>query len=175
MQTTHPTYSFRLDRRTIYLTAVHFAVYILAGVLLYRLYEGGYLSAWFTSFVAALIALMTLSIPRRIAVTDQAVEIRCLCDITEIRLDEIASVRTVPQEQMRLHMPLFAGCGFFGYYGHFLDIRGFDTVLIYASEWRNFVEITDIYDDRVIVSCRHADELIAAIDRARIAASSAGQ
>ena len=28
------------------------------------------------------------------------------------------------------------------------DLRRFDRVKLYASEWKNFVEITDIYEDR---------------------------
>lgn len=56
---------------------------------------------------------------------------------------------------------LFGGCGFFGYYGHYLDLKDFDRVRIYASEWRNFVEITDIYEERLYVSCADADRLVA--------------
>ena len=111
--------------------------------------------------VVALVALMALSIPRRIVVTDEKVEIRCLLDITEIRREEIASVRRVEKRRMRWMIPLFGGCGFFGYYGHFIDLRRFDRVRLYASEWKNFVEITDIYEERLYVSCTEADKLVA--------------
>lgn len=110
-------YKYRFDRHTIYWTLVYLVVFILLGGLLYHLYEGGYLSAWFTSFIVALIALMSLSIPRRIVVSDEKVEIRCLLDITEIRRDEIASVRRVDARRMQWFVPIFGGCGFFGYYG----------------------------------------------------------
>lgn len=155
------SYKYRFSRRAIYWTLVYLVVFCLLGWLLYHLYEGGYLSAWFTSFVVALIALMSLSIPRRIVVSDEKVEIRCLLDITEIRRDEIASVRRVDTRRMKWFLPIFGGYGFFGYYGHFLDLRRFDRVRIYASEWRNFVEITDIYEERLYVSCAAADELVA--------------
>ncbi len=154
-------YKYRFSRRTLYLTAAHVVVYALLGWVLYNLYEGGYLSAWFASFVVALIALMSLSIPRSIVVTDTSVEVRCLLDITEIQRDEIASVRRVEQRRMRWFIPLAGGYGFFGYYGHFLDIRRLERVKIYATEWRDFVEIVDIYDDRLYVSCRDADALVA--------------
>ena len=113
-------YKYRFSRTTLYWTVVYLAAFGLLGWLLYHLYEGGYLSAWFTSFIVALVALMALSIPRRIG-----------------------------------------GFGFFGYYGHFLDLRRFDRVKLYASEWKNFVEITDIYEDRLFVSCTEADRLVA--------------
>lgn len=154
------TYKYRFSRRAIYWTLVYLVVFVLLGWLLYHLYEGGYLSAWFTSFIVALIALMSLSIPRRIVVTDEKVEVRCLLDITEIRRDEIASVRRVDPRRMKWFFPVFGGCGFFGYYGHFLDLRRFERVKLYASEWKNFVEITDIYEDRLYVSCSDADRLV---------------
>lgn len=155
------TYKYRFDRRTIYWTLIYIAVFVVLGALLYRLYEGGYLSAWFTSFIVALVALMSLSIPRRIVVTDEKVEVRCLLDITEIRRSEIASVRRVDIKRMKWFLPVFGGCGFFGYYGHFIDLRSFERVRLYASEWKNFVEIVDIYEERLYVSCKDADKLVA--------------
>lgn len=154
-------YKYHFDRHTVYWTLVYLVIFLLLGVGLYFLYEGGYLSAWFTSFIVALVALMSLSIPRRIVVTDETVEIRCLLDITELRRDEIASVRRVEPRRMKWFLPVFGGCGFFGYYGHFIDLRRFERVRIYASEWKNFVEITDIYEDRLYVSCTDADRLVA--------------
>ena len=129
------TYKYRFSRRAIYWTLVYLVVFVLLGWLLYHLYEGGYLSAW-------------------------KVEVRCLLDITEIRRDEIASVRRVDPRRMKWFFPVFGGCGFFGYYGHFLDLRRFERVKLYASEWKNFVEITDIYEDRLYVSCSDADRLV---------------
>ena len=122
-------YKYRFSRRTIYWTLIYLVVFGLLGGLLYHLYEGGYLSAWFTSFIVALIALMSLSIPRYIVVTDEKVEVRCLLDITEIKRGEIASVRRVDPKRMKWFFPLFGGCGFFGYYGHFLDLRRFERGL----------------------------------------------
>lgn len=153
-------YKYRFGRRTLYWTIIYFVFFLLLGILLYHLYEGGYLSAWFTSFVAAVIALMSLSIPRKIVVKDDRVEVRCLLDITVIRRDEIASVRRVPPREMTWMLPFFGSCGFFGYYGHYLDLKDFDRVRIYASEWRNFIEITDIYEERLYVSCTEADKLV---------------
>ena len=101
------TYKYRFSRRAIYWTLVYLVVFVLLGWLLYHLYEGGYLSAWFTSFIVALIALMSLSIPRRIVVTDEKIEVRCLLDITEIRRDEIASVRRVDPRRMKWFFPVF--------------------------------------------------------------------
>lgn len=153
-------YKYRFDRHTLYWTVIYLLLFAVLGVTLYHLYEGGYLSAWFTSFVVALVALMSLSIPRRIVVTDEKLEVRCLLDITEIRRSDIASVRRVENRRLKWFVPLFGGFGFFGYYGHFLDLKRFERVRLYASEWNHFVEITDIYEDRLYVSCRDADRLV---------------
>lgn len=62
---------------------------------------------------------------------------------------------------------VFGASGFFGYYGKFFDIKEFDIVNIYASEWDNFVEITDIYDTRTYISCRESDNFINTIRQAK--------
>lgn len=155
------TYKYRFDRRTLYCTAICLVLLAALGTGLYLLYEGGYLSAWFTSFVVAVIALMALSIPRQIVLTDRTVEVRCLLDITELRRDEIASIRRVDTRRMKWIVPVWGSYGFFGYYGHFFDLKQFKHVRLYASEWRDFVEITDLYEERLYVSCRDADRLVA--------------
>lgn len=153
-------FKYHFRRRTIYLSILYVVAFVLLGWLLFHLYEGGYLSAWFTSFIVALIALMSLSIPQRIVVTPDRLEVRCLLDITEIPRETIASVRRVDAKRMKWFFPLFGGYGFFGYYGHFLDLKNFEHVRVYATEWKNFVEITDIYEDRLFVSCSDPDALV---------------
>ena len=153
-------YKYRLARHTVRATAIYFAVFVLVGVGLYFLYEGGFLSAWFTSFIGALIALMSLSVPRKIVVNNRGLHIFCLLDLTELQRDEIAAVRQVDTKEMKGFFPIFGGYGFFGYYGHFLDLKNFERVRIYASEWQNFVEITDIYERRIYVSCTQPQELV---------------
>lgn len=160
-------FNFDIDKRTKIRTALTIVLFLGGAVLLYFLYTGGFLSAWFTSLVLAITALMILSVPRKVVVLDETLEIQCISDISEIEIAEIASVRVVSKRDMRWTIPIFAASGFFGYYGKFLNIREFDIVSIYASEWNNFVEITDIYDSRTYVSCREADELIAAIAEAQ--------
>ena len=117
-------YKYSFSRHTLSLTTIYLTIFLALGIGLYFLYEGGYLSAWFFSFIVALVALMSLSIPRRILVD------------------------------------YFGGYGFFGFYGHYFDLKNLERVKIYASEWRNFVEITDIYENRIYVSCTQGEELV---------------
>lgn len=165
---THPPiqrFKYRFSRRTLCISVIYLLVYALLALGLYRLYEGGYFSAWFTTIVAALFALMSLSIPREIRIDDQKVSIRCLLDLTEIPVAEIVSVRRVEPHEMRRIVPVFGACGFFGYYGHFIDLKLLEHVRIYATEWRDFVEITDVYDDVCYVAGIDAEALVAAIEQ----------
>lgn len=157
-------FKYHIDRRTIGYTILTFVVFIAVAVALLLLYAGGFFSAWFISLVLAMIALMVLSVPRKIVVTDEALEIRCVSDITVIELREIASVQLLTKNRMRGVMPIFGAVGFFGYYGKFFDFKELETITIYSSEWNNFVEITDIYDYRTIVSCRDGEALKRLID-----------
>ncbi|MCD8184927.1 MAG: hypothetical protein LUD68_00245, partial [Rikenellaceae bacterium] len=38
---------------------------------------------------------------------------------------------------------------------------------VYASQWKNFVRIDDIYETTYVVSCDYADQLITAVREAR--------
>ena len=157
------SFRYHFDRRTIIVSILALVLCAGGAVLLYMLYMGGFFSAWFVSFVMAIFALMILSIPRRIILLDNKLEIQCVFDITEIGLQEISRIRKVSNRRLRWTMLLFGSSGFCGYYGKFFDLKEFEVITIYSSEWNNFVEITDIYDSRIYVSCRDADELIAAV------------
>lgn len=153
-------YKYTTDNKTRYLTVIHFIVFALIAATLLLLVDGGYILAWFISIVIATIALMALSIPRRIILSEDGVEICCISDYTHIAYKEIASIRAVKSEEMRYVMPIFAASGFFGYYGSFLDFKNWDFVKIYASKWSNFIEITDIYEDKYYISCDQSEELV---------------
>ena len=112
-------YKFRFSRRVWLLTALYVVIFGVLAAALYFLYEGGYLSAWFSSCIVALLLLMSLSIPRKICLNRERLRIDCLMDITELPLNEIASVRKVERSEMKGIIPLLGGFGFFGYYGHY--------------------------------------------------------
>ncbi len=154
-------FKYKNGRYTLYWTAVYIIAIVLLAALLMQLYEGGYVSAWFGSFIVALVALMLMSVPRKIVVTEHSVQIRCVLDITEIPLAEISSVRAVGRKEMGWKFPIFGSVGFFGYFGYYIDFRHFRLVEIYATEWGNFVEIQTIYEDTYYVSCHERDKFIA--------------
>ncbi len=158
-------YKYRINRYTWYWTTVYIVIIVLLFSIMAGLYEGGYLSAWFLSFCIAFIALTAMSIPRKIVVTDNTLLIRCILDITEIPRDEIASVRAVDNKEMRMILPVFASIGFFGYYGHFFDVRNMRHVEIYASTWSDFIEINTIYEDTYYISCADRGELVAELSQ----------
>ena len=154
-------FKYKNGRYTLYWTAVYIVVIVLLVAVLMQLYEGGYLSAWFGSFIVALLALMLMSVPRKIVVTEQTMQIRCLLDITEIPLSEISSARAVNRKEMSWKFPIFGSVGFLGYFGRYIDFKRFRMVEIYATEWGNFVEIQTIYEETYYVSCHERDRLLA--------------
>ena len=161
------SFNYTFNRKTKFRTSITLIIVIIVAVALYELYMGGFFSAWFVSLIAALMALMVLSIPRRIVLLDDKLEIQCLLDITEFDIREIASMRKVPVKDMRWAIRILGAAGFFGYYGKFFNLKEFEIITIYASEWDNFVEITDIYDSRTYVSCREADNFINTVMQAK--------
>lgn len=158
-------FKYKTNRSTRYWTGFHLIIIAVLSLLTLHLYDGGYISAWFVSCVVAAIALMVLSVPRKIVVTDKRLLVRCVLDITEIQRSDIASVRIVEQSEMQWILPLFGSIGFFGYYGHFLDLKNLNHVEIYASEWSNFIEITTIYEDIYYISCSEREELVESLSR----------
>ncbi|MBR7097500.1 MAG: hypothetical protein IKC78_06940, partial [Alistipes sp.] len=71
-------FNFNIDKRTKILTALTIILFLGGAVLLFFLYTGGFLSAWFTSLVLAITALMILSVPRKVVVLDNTLEIQCI-------------------------------------------------------------------------------------------------
>ena len=154
-------YRYRPDLRTWYATAIHLLVFVAIAVALLLTYDGGYMLAWGVSLIVALVALMALSIPRRVRLTDESIEIYCISDYTNIEYSEIATVRKVEKGETKWFIPLFAGVGFFGYYGYFFNLRKLEVIKIYASKWCNFVEITDICEEKHYISCDDPEKFTA--------------
>lgn len=153
-------YKFRCDRVTTYLTTLYIILFLCALVLFVGFYDGGLFSAWLVSIVVAVVLLTMLSVPRDVEVGQDDVKINCLLDTTEIDIANITSVRAISRRELGVLIPIFGGFGLFGYYGHYFDFRHFRRVVVYASEWRNLVEIVDIYEDYYYVSCRDSDRLL---------------
>lgn len=156
-------FKYRFKRRVWLISLAALLVVALLSVGLYYLYDGEYFSAWFTSTVVALIILMLLSVPRRIRLDARRLRIDCLMDMTEWPVEEILSVRRVPKREMRGVVPLFGSWGIFGYFGYYFDVVQVERLLLYASEWDNFVEIVNIYEERLVVSCSEPDRLVEAL------------
>jgi hypothetical protein len=135
----------------------------LAGGLLWWLSPGEYLPVWFVSIALALVALALLSVPRSIRITSDAVEIRCTVEITHIPYHHIRSVRRTSRAELRPLVPLFASTGFFGWFGYWLDVQGWDLIKLYITSWHGLVVIEDIYEQRYVVNADDPDLLCEAI------------
>ncbi len=157
-------YKNRLGKRTPYTSALYLLAFAGLGVVPALVYEGGYISAWFISIIVAILALMILSIPRRVVVDEEGIEIQCIAEDTSLLYEDIASIRKVEKREMRACMPIFGAVGFFGHYGRFLNLRTMEFIHIYASRWGKFVEITDIDGNKYYISCEERSDIIKRVE-----------
>ena len=153
-------YKYRLGRRVLYLSILYLVVAAAIATLLAFIFQGGYISAWFISLIVAVIALMMLSIPRCVVVDNEGIEIQCIAEDTTLSYDDIADIRKVEKREMNACIPIFGAMGFFGYYGHFFNLRKMELIHIYASRWGKFVEITDIGGDKYYISCEERNDMV---------------
>lgn len=166
-QTDSKKFRFRLDRRAKIITSL--ALLLLAAGVAYLVYEssGSYLPAWFLTLAVALILLAVLSIPRFVLVSPHSVEIHCTMELVKIPIRDIKSIRAVEKSEMRFCFPLWGVYGIFGYYGYYFNLKKKKGAKMYASKWKNFVLIEDIYEDFYVISSDDPQEFIAQIDKFR--------
>ena len=161
------TYRYKLDKRSKRLTLIFTLLIVGLGVFISYYSASGYFSAWFVLFAAAFLALFILSIPRFVKIDDDSLEIHCIVELTHINIEDIKSVRKIDRHRMRYCIPLLGSYGFFGYYGYYFNLAEMSLVKVYASRWKNFVMIEDIYDDTYIINCDDADEFVHFANKAR--------
>lgn len=139
-----------LDRRAWWITIL--SVLLLGGVCAALwLTAGGafYLAAWVTLMLTALVALCLLSVPRRIIVGEECVELRCLVETTYIPLGSIVDVEVVGRG-VKGKFPLLGIYGFGGYYGRYYASR--HIYKVYATRRERCVAIHTT-KHRYMVSC----------------------
>lgn len=157
-------YKQKLGRRVPYTSALYILAVAIISTLLALAYEGGYISAWFISLILAVLALMVLSIPRRVVADEEGIEIQCIAEDTTLQYGDIASIHKIEKREMNGCIPIFGAVGFFGHYGRFLNLRTMEFVHIYASRWDKFVEITDIDGGKYYISCEESDDIVAFVE-----------
>lgn len=110
-----------------------------------------YLAAWVTAIVVALVMLCLLSVPRRIILRDEELELRCLVETTYIPLRSVVDVEVLGRGLKEKTMLLgVAGLG--GYLGFWLDIRSWKIHRVYVTHRKKCVAIHTSHR-RYIVSC----------------------
>ncbi len=156
------------DKRTRRLTWITSAAIVTIFVAVAIFVGEEYVRAWIIAVMLTILLLYALSIPRYVKVDREAVEIHCVVEMTRIPIADINSVRRVTRQDTDRLILLLGSYGFFGYYGYYANLRQWDVVRIYASEWDNLVEIEDIYEDKYLISCREADRLIEMVMQAKL-------
>lgn len=141
------------DRRVL-VTSIATLV-VVAGSLAYLFWEAQgayYFAAWCTSIIVAVMALCLLSVPRRIILRDEELELRCLVETTYIPLRSIVDVEVLGPKGLRGKLPLLSSGGFGGYLGFWVDLRRWKIHRTYVTHRRKCVAI-HTSRRRYLVSC----------------------
>ncbi len=158
-------FKYVFDRRVRRVTLITLSVVALAIAALWIFSSTYYLPAWFSSVTFALLALGSLSIPRNVKVTDNAIEIRCLVEMTIIPFNHIKGVERVDISDYGLLVPVFGSPGVMGYFGYWLCLADWTFVKVYASQLTELVEIEDIYEQKFLIGLNEADKLMAEVEK----------
>lgn len=149
-----------MDKRSRITTWCVMGAIVIVAVLLTVFTLGSYIPMWFLSVMGAIVGLCVLSIPRSIRLTDTAVEIRCVVEVTQIPYGHVKNVRRIERSELRPLVPLFASIGVFGYFGYYLDVRNWDTIKLYTTARKGLVLIEDTYEQRYLVNVDRPDRLV---------------
>ena len=156
-----------MDRKARHITWIWLVIIAVILLLLWLFWgEGGYILAWGSSLFAAVLLLYIMSIPRKVIVSDMSVEIRCVVESVNIKFSDLRTIRRIQADDMKRKYVLLGSYGFFGYYGCYLEPDTLETLNLYCKQWDNFVEITDVFERRYVVSVLEPDELVAAATHA---------
>lgn len=153
----------RYDRSVWYVSILVIAAYLTVSVWLVTDNRGNdYFAAWFIFCAAIIMALMVLSAPKAIFVTDDSIELRSLVKSTYIPIESVVEVKTIRRREVRSLVPLWGIFGFWGYYGRYIDLHDAKLYTLYATSRVNLVSITT-RQRRYVISCRQPNKLVETI------------
>lgn len=144
---------FHLDRRARVLS---FLFLVGVGALIVFLFYnsgGTYLPAWFTAVIAAALLLALMSVPRYLRVSPHMIEIHGVMELTTIPIRDIKTIRHLSAKEMKFCLPVWGIYGMLGYFGYYINLRDRSLFRLFASRWKNFVLIENIYEERFVISC----------------------
>lgn len=134
---------------------------VFGGVCVWLFLTAGdayYLAAWVTTAGVVLLALCMLSVPWRILLSEEELELRSIVDVTYIPLRSIVDVEVVSEGGFKGKLPLIGVYGLWGYYGRYLDLKRWRFYRVYATRRRGCVVIHTTRR-RYVVSCRTPEML----------------
>lgn len=147
------------DRRVWWMSMV--IILALGGLCawLFATAEGAYyLAAWTTMTAAVIVALCLLSVPYRVVLSEDKLELRALVESVYIPLHSVVDVEVVGSKGFGRKLPLWGVGGFWGYYGRWIDVRGWKIYRVFATRRTGCVAIHTT-KHRYLVSCRTPEML----------------
>lgn len=164
-ETTNDRIRFRLDSRAKSITTIALMLIITGVTALFLLAGTSYLPAWFSMLVIAFVLLASLSIPRFMRISPHSLEIHCMMELVKIPIRDIKHIQPLSRAELRWSFPVWGLYGIFGYYGYYFHPRQRRIFRMYASQWKNFVLIEDIYEELYVVNCDDPEGFVAEIEK----------
>lgn len=160
----------KYDRRAVWISIIAFLVGM--AVIMYIAFTSGgsYLPGWIGMVLVAMLALMSLSVPRYLLVTRDAIEIHCLVKFEQIHFNAIKSIKAVNKKHARWlwPIPMIGSFAVLGYYGYYIDLYNRKVVKLYAKAYNNLVIVEDIYEDIYILGVPDADKFIDVFEKRKL-------
>ena len=160
-----PRFPYRMSRFCQWTTLGVSLLFAAVFFYLLRSSSGTYLSAWFLSLTIAVALLFIISFPRNIVLTSTDLIVYGILEATYINLADIKRIHTVSHRRLRRLIPVIGSYGFGGYFGYYFDIRNLRVIRLFASRLTGLVMVRTVYDDRILLSCEAASELVSMVRR----------
>lgn len=153
----------RADKRSWLTTLAGLAIIGGGLAMLFARAEGAYyIAVWATALCVALVTLLLLSKPTRIILDNDTLELRCVLDTTILPIDSIVDIVSLGDCGFDHKIPLCGSCGFLGYFGRYITLKGGHVYRVYATTRKHCVAIHTTRR-RYLISCRNADLLVSLV------------
>ena len=151
---------FRRERSTkIISLSIIGAVFLIIIILLFAS-SGNFLAGWFGVVSFVILMLVFISAPKYVSVFPDKIVIQGMVESTVIHTDHITDIKDIGDIKLRQFIPLYGSLGILGYFGIWLDTRGFRIVRMSCTTRKGCIEINTKEGRNYIISIPMTEELV---------------
>lgn len=151
---------FKRERSVKIITISVIGAIVLAILILLLVSSGNFLAGWFGVVSLVILMLAFISAPKYVSVFPDKIVIHGMVENTIIHTDHIADIKDIGDIKLRRFMPLYGSPGIFGYFGIWLDTRGFRVVRMSCTTKKGCIEINTKEGRNYIISVPMDEEFL---------------